>query len=318
MIRTLGNPVGRLTTDCQDVRAASTVVQALIETRNFGNFNATGIKPALDSLSRILDKAKEKDPDLFNAIGTAGMLCVRLRRPTSGAPSNLPSNHSWGIAIDITINRVADITPDGFLQRGIAELIPLFNAERWFSGAGFKGAEDDTHFEVADETIEEWEVQGLFDVQSPALVAGVDDPGDFDGRARRAFDFFVQSGWTKEQAAGLIASIEAESSFNPHGPAGDHGMAIGLCQWHPDRQENFRQQFGLDLRDAIFGQQLEFVNFELRQGTEKPAGARLVAAANAQDAGEIVSRFYERPNDPDGAVKRRRGAAAVNWFTRLA
>src|SRR3954454_5825576 len=72
MIRTLGNPVGRLTTDCQDVRAASTVVQALIETRNFGNFNATGIKPALDSLSRILDKAKEKDPDLFNVIGTAG------------------------------------------------------------------------------------------------------------------------------------------------------------------------------------------------------------------------------------------------------
>jgi hypothetical protein len=204
------------------------------------------------------------------------------------------------------------------MQRGIAELIPLFNEEGWFSGAGFKSAEDDTHFEVADEMIESWEAQGFFRIQPPALVAGVDDPGDFDGRAKRAFDFFVGSGWTEAQAAGLIASIEAESRFDPHGPAGDHGMAIGLCQWHPPRQEDFHQQFGTDLGNATFGQQLEFVNFELRQGKEKPAGTRLVAAANPQEAGEIVSRFYERPNDPDGLVRRRRGAAATNWFTRLA
>jgi len=49
------------------------------------------------------------------------------------------------------------------VQRGIAALIPFFNDEGWFSGVGFSSSEDDTHFEVAEETIRKWAQDGDLD-----------------------------------------------------------------------------------------------------------------------------------------------------------
>lgn len=57
-------------------------------------------------------------------------------------------------------------------------------------------------------------------------------------------------------------------------------------------------------------EQLQFVHYELTQGAERRAGQLLRAAQNAQQAGEIVSRYYERPAQAD-AEAARRGAAAV-------
>jgi hypothetical protein len=181
----LGHPKGGLIADDCRNDLASDTVQRLKETRNFGHFNATGIKLALESLQRIFDAVKTEKPELFDAVGNAGMLCVRLRRPTSGAPSTLASNHSWGTAIDIKIDDVADVTADERVQRGIAELIPFFNNEGWFSGVGFASSEDDTHFEVAEETIQAWAARGLFDPpEELAVAANVADlagaPGPLD------------------------------------------------------------------------------------------------------------------------------------------
>jgi hypothetical protein len=134
--------------------------------------------------------------------------------------------------------------------------------------------------------------------------------------AKEAFDFFVGTTWTKEQSAGLVANIEAESNFNFRA-VGDGGTAFGLCQWHPDRQRNFQQQFGKNMRDSSFSEQLQFVNFELRQGTEQRAGRLLSQAETAQDAGEIVCSQYERPEDPDGHVRRHRGERAAELLSAL-
>jgi hypothetical protein len=134
--------------------------------------------------------------------------------------------------------------------------------------------------------------------------------------AKEAFDFFTAAGWTKEQSAGLVANIEAESSFNFRA-VGDGGSAFGLCQWHPDRQRNFRQRFNKNIRDSSFREQLQFVDFEL-QGTERHAGNSLRGARTAQEAGEIVSSQYERPDDPDGHVRRHRGERAEELLSSLA
>jgi hypothetical protein len=134
--------------------------------------------------------------------------------------------------------------------------------------------------------------------------------------ASEAFDFFVKT-WTKEQSAGLVANIEAESNFN-YRAVGDGGTAFGLCQWHPDRQRNFQRQFGKNMRDSSFDEQLQFVNFELRQGTERHAGNLLSQAQTAQDAGEEVCSQYERPEDPDGNVRRHRGERAEELLRVLA
>ena len=307
----LGHPKGTLTEDCQNDLASDTV-QRLSDTRNFGLFRATGIKPALDSLQRIIDAVREDNPQLLAAIGSAGMLCVRLRRPTSGAPSSLASNHAWGTAIDITIDGVADTTADESVQRGIAELIPFFNDEGWFSGVGFASSEDDTHFEVSEEVIQSWAKDKLFDPpKEPAVAAAVAG----ESLARRAFDFFFNTRWSKEQAAGLVANIEAESSFKAD-EVGDSGLAYGLCQWHPDRQADFAAAFDHSIKESTFDDQLKFINFELREGKEMPAGRIIAAAATALEAGAAVSVHYERPLDKEGNADRR-GKRAEEIFAQF-
>jgi len=133
--------------------------------------------------------------------------------------------------------------------------------------------------------------------------------------ARRAFDFFMNEKWTKEQAAGLIANIEAESAFDPQA-VGDGGLAFGLCQWHPDRQATFGKQFGYSILNADYDAQLAFVVFELAT-TESFAGGALRGARSAEEAGRVVCKLYERPDDPEGRVRRSRGALAQKWFEIL-
>src|SRR5271156_2529270 len=146
-----------------------------------------------------------------------------------------------------------------------------------------------------------------------ASPPNVNAPVGDQAAARKAFDFFVATQWSKAQAAGLIANIEAESSFRIDVP-GDGGAAYGLCQWHPDRQANFLSEYGKNIKGSTFEEQLQFVNFELRKGREHIAGSLLKGATAPQQAGEIVSASYLRPKDPNGNKKVQRGARAVVWF----
>lgn len=133
------------------------------------------------------------------------------------------------------------------------------------------------------------------------------------GTGNAAFDavaFFQRMGWTHEQAVGLVANLQRESNLNPRA-VGDNGQAYGAAQWHPDRQANFKAWAGKDIRDSSLAEQLQFVHYELTQGAERRAGQLLRAAQNAQQAGEIVSRYYERPGQAD-AEAARRGAASVS------
>jgi hypothetical protein len=101
-------------------------------------------------------------------LGTAGMLCARLVR---GSTHSI-SNHSWGTAIDLTLNGVLDRRGDRMVQRGLAEIAPVFNEHGWFWGAGF-GTEDAMHFEAGDELIRRWHTEGRFGVPGatpPPLV----------------------------------------------------------------------------------------------------------------------------------------------------
>lgn len=126
-----------------------------------------------------------------------------------------------------------------------------------------------------------------------------------------AMDFFKAHGWSDAQAAGIVSNLAAESNLNPHA-IGDWGRAAGIGQWHPDRQQAFEKFAGFSMHDprADLMKQLEFVQYELTQGAEQKAGKLLMAAQNAQDAGAVVSRYYERPAAAD-AEAAKRGAMAV-------
>lgn len=126
----------------------------------------------------------------------------------------------------------------------------------------------------------------------------------------RSMAFFQSKGWTKEQAAGISANLGLESNFNP-AAVGDGGRAYGAAQWHESRQQQFAKWAGKPIQGSSLDEQLGFVHYELTQGQEQGAGELLRKAKTARDAGEIVSRKYERPADADGDAAKRAAVADV-------
>lgn len=122
--------------------------------------------------------------------------------------------------------------------------------------------------------------------------------------AGRAIAFFMGKGWSREQATGIAANLKQESEFN-HRAVGDGGKAFGLAQWHPDRQAAFKRWAGKDIRNSSFDEQLAFIHYEMTQGAEQAAGARLRKATSAYGAAGVVSQFYERPQDTHAEIARR-------------
>jgi len=137
------------------------------------------------------------------------------------------------------------------------------------------------------------------------------------GNSLDPVNFFMAMGWTKEQAAGIVANLQHESALDPNA-IGDGGKAYGIAQWHPDRQANFKKWAGKDIRGSSVQEQMAFVNYELTQGAEQKAGNLLRASTNAQQAGAIVSRHYERPAQQEAeALKRANTAVQIAQTTNI-
>lgn len=143
--------------------------------------------------------------------------------------------------------------------------------------------------------------------RDPSVISGK-LPSSLSGRSDAAMQFFMSKGWTKEQSAGIVGNLLAESkldgnSLNP-GDGRDGSDSIGIGQWNGDRAralKAFAADKGADWRDV--NTQLEFVNHELST-TEKAAGDRIRSASDITGAAEGMI-MYERPagsqNGPQGA-----------------
>lgn len=153
MMEILGPPRDSYSTDCQPVNSAG--LKALLDTRQVGPIKVTMLRPAVDSLERILNRLKESDPDIYAKVGTAGALCARFIR---GSTTSV-SNHSWGSAIDVTLQGELDRFADGGTQFGLLILAEYFNDEGWYWGAVYN-REDSMHFEVGEETLRIWKAEG--------------------------------------------------------------------------------------------------------------------------------------------------------------
>ena len=146
-------------------------------------------------------------------------------------------------------------------------------------------------------------VQGSAGMQTPAATGSELKAVSESGNAKEAMTFFISKGWTKEQSAGIVGNLMAESgtTMKTNLP-GDGGEAYGIAQWHPDRQQNFAKQFGKPIQQAGFKEQLEFVNWELNN-TEKAAGVALRAATAPDQAAIIIDAQYERSS---GSARQKR------------
>jgi hypothetical protein len=169
MLSLLGNPRSDYSSACQEIE--NPVLAALVVRADVGPFKVRGLRPAVESLGTIMSEIAVTAPPVFAALGTAGMLCARLVR---GSTTGI-SNHSWGTAIDLTIDSVLDTRGDGRVQAGLTLIAPVFNRHGWFWGAGFS-TEDAMHFEAGDGLVRQWHSNGLIGAGTaapdPVLMLG--------------------------------------------------------------------------------------------------------------------------------------------------
>jgi len=150
MLNLYGKPC-TLTPNC--IGVSNPTLSPLIQTRKIGKFTFTGMKQALDALSRAMDDVARNDAGLYGALGSSGMLCCRAIR---GSTTTF-SNHAWGAAVDINIQGTLDPRGDKKCQRGLAMLWPYMAKQGFYWAAGYTGAsEDSMHFEISNEVMLNW------------------------------------------------------------------------------------------------------------------------------------------------------------------
>lgn len=157
---------------------------------------------------------------------------------------------------------------------------------------------------------------GTTEANGPGATQGVTPSGTGDRAARidQAMTYFQAQGWSEAQAAGIVANLDAESGMNPNIHQIGGGPGYGLAQWEGPRQASFREWAGKAIQNSSFGEQLEFIQWELTH-TESAAGNALRGADGPAEAASIVTRLYERPADSAGEAVRR-GDRAVDIFNR--
>jgi len=141
------------------------------------------------------------------------------------------------------------------------------------------------------------------------------DGAGMTANAQIAMDFFTSpegGGWTREQAAGIIGNLQAESELNPNAfnQKGGGKGAVGIAQWRGVRQTRFEEKYGRPIRGSSLQQQLDYVNWELNS-VEKPAGDALRNAKTVQEAANIFYRKFERPGKDDTSGGKRMANAVA-------
>lgn len=144
------------------------------------------------------------------------------------------------------------------------------------------------------------------DVDGTTGVDAIGPNSTLNERAQAAMRYFESQGWSKEQAAGIVANLIYESGgqLNHRQQQFGGGPGFGLAQWEGPRQADFKRVMGVDIRESTFEQQLAFVQWEL-QNTESRAGTSLRGATTAADAANIFLRQFERPRDPNASQAER-------------
>jgi len=143
---------------------------------------------------------------------------------------------------------------------------------------------------------------------SGPTVASGPTPASLQGRINEAMRFFESQGWSRAQAAGIVANLQAESGLNAGIQQHGGGPGYGLAQWEGPRQAAFQRWSGHNIHGSSFHEQLQFIQYELTH-SEAGAGNALRGARNAGDAASIVTRLYERPADTVGQAHYRAGLA---------
>jgi hypothetical protein len=141
--------------------------------------------------------------------------------------------------------------------------------------------------------------------RDPSIVAKP-LPAPVGERVGTAMGFFTSRGWSKEQAAGIVGNLLAESQLNTGalngGDGSDGSDSIGIGQWNSGRAKALKDYAAVNRKDwRDFGTQLAFVDHELRT-SEQTAFNALQGAKDVRSATEAMI-LYERPQGSDQGAR---------------
>jgi hypothetical protein len=143
-----------------------------------------------------------------------------------------------------------------------------------------------------------------------------------NARQKEALDYFTSpqgGGWTKEQAVGIVASLTIESNLDPEKHQDrTSNLGYGLAQWElgKERAAEFARFAGRPLKGSSFGQQLAFINYELKHSrVYRGAGDELRRTKTAAEAARIAAGRYERMKDP--SQREIRATEAIKIYSEF-
>jgi hypothetical protein len=227
-----------------------------------------------------------------------------------------------------------------------SQAYPELNKDlRWggyFSGPLGKGGSakpmDLMHFDLAGQTVgptlagnldnglsPEWAKQWGINNSAPvsgtavasnASVAAPTATGTGSDAPSRISALLDQQGWNPYAKAAILASMKAESNFNPLATNNNGERSFGLNQWNGPRQDALRayaQANGLD--PSSIEAQVGYLGHELNT-TEGTAGNALRSASDL-DSANAAMRQYERYGNGD-AEQARRLALAQGFYNGTA
>lgn len=122
--------------------------------------------------------------------------------------------------------------------------------------------------------------------------------GNGNDNAQYAFQFFQNKGLAPHIAAGIVGNLMQESgNFRPDVIAGtkkgDSGLAMGIAQWHSDREKGLHQFAAANnINPYTLDTQLEYVYHEAKQRGDLD---KMSSAKDSGDAAYQFAKYYERP-----------------------
>jgi hypothetical protein len=139
-----------------------------------------------------------------------------------------------------------------------------------------------------------------------------------NSNVERAFNYFVEYGFTPQQAAGIVGNLMQESgtSLNTSVKAAGSEQSFGIAQWNAaagrfQKLQNFAQELGKDWTDLEV--QLRFITYEL-ENYSYLGMADIRNSTTIEQATRAFQNKYERPSTPH---ESRRIAYAKDVYNRM-